>query len=141
MWRGFLVVCTVLGMFTLYTVLIGSLLIWTLRSIKRRHARNAGRLADGAPMGIDRRARSWDELPEWVSQDREWAAAVVVLGSASVAERTAEHVDFTQRQVDWAQLRVAADDWDDPSRNLIQVADELAHAERYAPPAAVRSTV
>ena len=133
MWQAFLTVCTVVGMFTVYTVLLGSLLIWALRAVKRRRARNAGRLADGAPMGIDRRARSWDELPEWVSQDREWAAAVVVLGSDSVAQRTAEHVDFTQRRVDWAQLREDARDWDPPARNRVDVADELAHAGQDAP--------
>ena len=138
MWEGFLTVCTVVGMLTVYTVLIGSLLIWALRSAKRRRARNAGRLADGAPMGIDRRAWSWGELPEWVSQDREWAAAIVLLGSASVADRTAPHVDFTHRQVNWPQLREAARQWDQPARNLVEVADTLAHAQ--PPPIATRPT-
>ena len=128
MWETFLTLCTVVGMVALYTVVIGSLLIWVLRAAKRRQARLAGRLAAGAPMGIDRRARAWDELPEWVSQEHEWAAAIVVLGSTSIAERTAEHVDFTERQVDWESLRAAALEWDDHARNLVDVADALAHA-------------
>ena len=101
--------------------------------VRRRRARLAGRLAGGAPMGIDRRAQSWDELPEWVSQDREWAAAVVVLGSASIAERTAGHVDFAERQVDWEGLRRSADEWDLHARTLVEVADVLAHAKSYGP--------
>ncbi|HLK95999.1 MAG TPA: hypothetical protein VK365_09715 [Nocardioidaceae bacterium] len=129
----FLTVCTVVGMVTLYTVAAGSLVVWGVRLVRRRRARLAGRLAGGAPMGIDRRARSWDELPEWVSQDREWAAAVVVLGSASIAERTAGHVDFAERQVDWEGLRRTADDWDQHARTLVEVADALAHATSYGP--------
>ena len=129
MWDAFLTVCTIVGMFAVYTVVIGSLLIWVLRAIKRRHARIAGRVAPGAPMGIDRRARSWDELPEWVSQEHEWAAAIVVLGSPSIAERTAKHVDFTDRRVDWEGLRTACLEWDDHARNLVEVADALAHPE------------
>lgn len=130
----FLTVCTVVGMVTLYTLVAGSFVVWALRLLRRRRARLAGRLAGGAPMGIDRRARSWDELPEWVSQDREWAAAVVVLGSASVAERTAGHINFAERQVDWTSLRRAADEWDLHGRTLVEVADALAHAKSYGPP-------
>ena len=85
----------------------------------------------GAPQGIDRRAQSWDELPEWVSQDREWAAAVVVLGSTSISERTARYVDFAERAVDWKGLRRAADDWDVHARTLVEVADALARAKSY----------
>lgn len=129
----FLTACTVVGMVTLYTLVAGSLAVWCLRMLRRHRARVAGRLAGGAPMGIDRRARSWDELPEWVSQDREWAAAVVVLGSASIAERTAGHVDFAERQVDWAGLRRSAGEWDLHARTLIEVADSLAHAKSYGP--------
>jgi hypothetical protein len=129
----FLTVCTVVGMVTLYTLVAGSFVVWVLRLLRRRRARLAGRLAGGAPMGIDRRARSWDELPEWVSQDREWAAAVVVLGSASIAERTAGHIDFAERQVDWTSLRRTADEWDLHARTLVEVADALAHAKSYGP--------
>ena len=129
MWEAFLTVCTVVGMITVYTVAAGSLVIWVLRSVKRRRARAEGRLADGAPLGIDRRAQSWDEMPEWVSQDREWAAAVVVLGSMAIAERTAPHVDFAERQVDWDGLRDAARTWDEQARGLVEVADGLAHAD------------
>jgi hypothetical protein len=129
MWEAFLTVCTVVGMITVYTVVAGSLVTWVLRSVKRRRARDEGRLADGAPLGIDRRAQSWDEMPEWVSQDREWAAAVVVLGSVPIAERTAPHVDFAERTVDWAGLRDAARSWDEQARGLVEVADALAHAD------------
>jgi hypothetical protein len=129
MWEAFLTVCTVVGMVAIYTVVTGSLVVWVIRTVKRRRARDQGRLADGAPLGIDRRALSWDEMPEWVSQDREWAAAVVVLGSTSIAERTAPHVDFSARRVDWAGLREAARGWDDHARGLVDVADALAHAE------------
>lgn len=129
MWEAFLTVCTVVGMVAIYTVITGSLVVWVIRSVKRRRARAEGRLAEGAPLGIDRRAHSWDEMPEWVSQDREWAAAVVVLGSTSIAERTAPHVDFSARQVDWDGLREAARGWDDHARALVEVADALAHAD------------
>lgn len=129
MWEAFLTVCTVVGMIAVYTVVAGSLVTWVLRSVKRRRARDEGRLADGAPLGIDRRAQTWDEMPEWVSQDREWAAAVVVLGSMAIAERTAPHVDFTERKVDWDGLREAARGWDDQARGLVEMADALAHAD------------
>ncbi len=129
MWDAFLTVCTVVGMIAVYTLVAGSLVVWVLRALKRRRAVAEGRLAEGAPMGIDRRAQSWDELPEWVSQDRKWAAAVVVLGSAAIAERTAKHVDFAERQVDWPGLREAARSWDGQARALVEVADALAHAE------------
>lgn len=129
MWDAFLSVCTVVGMITIYTAAVGTVLVWALRAIRRRAARAEGRLAAGAPLGIERRARSWDELPEWVSQDREWAAAVVILGSASIAERTADHVDFIERQVDWEGLRRASCAWDDHARALVEAADTLAHAE------------
>ena len=133
MWDAFLTVCTVVGMIAVYTLVAGSLVIWVLRTLKRRRARDEGRLADGAPLGIDRRAQTWDEMPEWVSQDREWAAAVVVLGSASIAQRTAPHVDFAERQVDWAALREAALVWDVPARGLVEVADALAHPDAADP--------
>ncbi len=129
MWEAFLTVCTVVGMVAIYTVVTGSLVVWVIRTVKRRRARDQGRLADGAPLGIDRRALSWDEMPEWVSQDREWAAAVVVLGSMAIAERTAPHVDFAERKVDWDGLREAAHGWDDQARGLVEVADALAHAD------------
>jgi hypothetical protein len=129
MWDAFLTVCMVVGMVAVYTVITGSLVVWIMRSVKRRRAHDEGRLADGAPMGIDRRAQTWDEMPEWVSQDREWAAAVVVLGSTSIAERTASHVDFAARRVDWDGLRKAARHWDEHARGLVEVADALAHAD------------
>ena len=129
MWDLFLAVCTVVGMLAIYAVGLGALLVWALRSAKQRQARREGRLATGAPLGIDRRARSWDELPEWVSQEHEWAAAIVVPGSTSIAERTAKHVDFTDRLVDWEGLRTACLEWDEHARNLVEVADALAHPE------------
>lgn len=131
MWDAFLTVCTAVGMLTVYTVVIGTVVVWGLRIVKQRQARRAGRVAHGAPQGIDRRAKSWDEMPEWISQDREWAAAVVVLGSVAISERTAEHIDFTARRVDWVTLRSAAAGWDQHARTLVDVADALAHASPY----------
>lgn len=128
MWDLFMATCTIVGMLTVYAVGLGALLVWALRSVQQRQARREGRLADGAPMGIDRRARSWDELPEWISQDREWASAVVVLGSTFLAHRTNDLVDFGTRTVDWEALRAAAAHWDDDESNLVAVADRLAHA-------------
>jgi len=128
MWDLFMAASTIVGMLTIYAVGIGALLVWGLRSVRQRQARREGRLAGGAPMGIDRRARSWEELPEWISQDREWAAAVVVLGSPFLAHRTNDLVDFGTRTVDWEALRTAAAQWDQDETSLVVVADRLAHA-------------
>ena len=127
MWDAFLTVCTVVGMLTIYAVVLGALLLWAIRTVQRRTARSQGRIAPGAPAGVERRARSWDELPEWVQQDREWAAAIVILGSPTLAERTVDHIDFGARTVDWAGLRSAAETWPDEERRLVELADELAH--------------
>jgi len=127
MWDLFLTVCTVVGMVTLYAVVLGALLLWAIRTVKRRSARSEGRIAPGAPAGVERRARSWDELPEWVHQDREWASAIVILGSPTLAERTVDHIDFGGRAVDWAGLRRAAASWPEEQRRLVDLADGLAH--------------
>ncbi len=132
MWDAFRTVCLVVGMVTIYAVVAGSLLVWVIRSVKRRAAQRVGRIAEGAPSGIDRRARSWDELPEWVQADREWAAAIVVLGSPALADRTVDYVDFLNRSVDWAGLRSAAQSWPGHERELVELANEVGHPGEIA---------
>ena len=60
-------------------------------------------------------------------QDREWATAIVILGSPTLAERTVDHIDFGARAVDWVGLRSAAETWPDEERRLVDLADGLAH--------------
>lgn len=128
MWDLFLLVCAVVGMWTLTALVLGSAYVFVTRSVRRTTARAEGRLAPGAPAGIDRRARAWAELPEWITQDREWAAAVVILGSASMASRTEPYIDFAERSVDWTGLREGARAWDPDARHLVELAHDLGTA-------------
>ncbi|MBA2767688.1 MAG: hypothetical protein H0U35_00875 [Sporichthyaceae bacterium] len=74
------------------------------------------------------RARSWDEVPSWVRHDKEWGAAVVLLGAERISARTEEFVDFPARQIDWLGLRLAAAEWSPDDRLLVEVAYDLAYA-------------
>jgi len=77
------------------------------------------------PAPADRRAATWSQLPGWVSQDRAWAAAVVLLGAPDLADRTAPFVDFAARRIDWLGLRLAATAWPRRERLMVDVAHDL----------------
>ena len=84
--------------------------------------------ADGAPKKFQR-ARSWSQVPSWVRQDKEWAAAVVLLGSDAIAGRTTAFVDFPARRIDWLGLRMEASNWSQRDRLLVEVAYDLAYSQ------------
>lgn len=134
MWDLFRTVSTVVGMWTIAALVLGAGYVVVMRMMRHSAARAEGRIADGAPAGIDRRARTWAELPEWITQDREWAAAVVILGSAPVALRTQPYVDFGARRVDWAGLREGARGWDPDARHLVELAHDLGTAPQPVDP-------
>ena len=84
--------------------------------------------ADDAPKKFQR-ARSWSQVPSWVRQDKEWAAAVVLLGSDAIANRTTAFVDFPARRIDWLGLRMEASSWSPRDRLLVEVAYDLAYSQ------------
>ena len=84
--------------------------------------------ADDAPKKFQR-ARSWSQVPSWVRQDKEWAAAVVLLGSDAIAGRTTAFVDFPARRIDWLGLRMEASNWSQRDRLLVEVAYDLAYSQ------------
>jgi len=90
---------------------------------------DGGGLAEGR-VGAERRARSWSDVPGWVSRDREWAVAVVLLGAPEVAERTHVHVDFGRRAINWPGLLLAAAEWPAQDRLLVHTAYDLALPSR-----------
>jgi hypothetical protein len=84
--------------------------------------------AEEAPKKFQR-ARSWSQVPSWVRQDKEWAAAVVLLGSDAIAGRTTAFVDFPARRIDWLGLRMEASSWTQRERLLVEVAYDLAYSQ------------
>jgi hypothetical protein len=84
--------------------------------------------ANDAPKKFQR-ARSWSQVPSWVRQDKEWAAAVVLLGSDAIASRTTAFVDFPARRIDWLGLRMEASSWSPRDRLLVEVAYDLAYSQ------------
>jgi len=74
----------------------------------------------------DRRGAAWGAVPDWVARDRQWAVAVVVLGTPALAERTRPFLDLTSRRVDWLGLRLAARTWPAHLQVLVDVAHDLA---------------
>lgn len=87
--------------------------------------------AGGAPP-VERRARTWADVPGWVARDREWAVAVVLLGAPTVADRTHPFVHFSNRRIDWPNLLLAASEWSEEDRMLIYTAYDLASGSRDA---------
>ncbi|CAA9275234.1 MAG: hypothetical protein AVDCRST_MAG41-3191 [uncultured Corynebacteriales bacterium] len=83
-------------------------------------------VAPRPPDGIERRARSWEELPSWLWRDRPWAVAVVLLGALGVRDRTAAFVDFPERRIDWPGLLAECRGWPPDQRLLVQSAYEMA---------------
>lgn len=139
-WDVVKVVCFVVGAWTLVAAVLAS--IWTMLVRHRRdgtaHDRRSSTDSDRrrstvpADSGSERRAQSWDEVPGWVTRDREWAVAVVLLGAPSVAGRTDAYVSFSDRTIDWSGLLLAAASWSEGDRLLIYTAYDLAGVTRTA---------
>jgi hypothetical protein len=131
------VICTVVGAVALYCALMIGLWYGVMRAGRHRARANAERRAaaravpvtttgEDKPVGRDRRARSWEELPSWLWRDRPWAVAVVLLGAPAVRERTAPFVDFPNRVIDWKSLLEESRAWPPDQRLLVQSAYEMA---------------
>ena len=138
-WNVVQIVCMVVGAWTLLAALFAA--VWTALVRGRRegtvHDRRTStggdrrRTAPAAEaLGSERRAQSWDEVPGWVTTDREWAVAVVLLGAPAVAERTDPFVSFSERSIDWPGLLLAAASWSEDDRLLIYTAYDLAEVSR-----------
>lgn len=123
-WDVVALICVIVGMLTLWALFTAPLFVWVLR-------RTRGPAAVRPTVAIEprqaKRATSWSEVPSWVKHDREWAAAVVLLGSDSIADRTTPFVDFPARRIDWLGLRLEAADWPAPAKLLVEVAYDLAY--------------
>jgi hypothetical protein len=140
-WNVVQVACMVVGAWTLVAALFAS--IWTALVRGRRegtvhdrrtstgHDRRRSTTVDDGN-GSERRAQSWDEVPGWVTGDREWAVAVVLLGAPAVAARTDAFVNFSERSIDWPGLLLAAASWSEDDRLLVYTAYDLAGASRVA---------
>ncbi len=131
------VVCTVVGALVIYCALMAAVWALLVRLVRTRAAVRSRLAAAGAaaldvggqsaqPDAADRRARSWDELPAWLSRDRPWAVAVVLLGAPAIRDRTATFVDFANRRINWIGLLTAAETWPADQRLMVMTAHELA---------------
>ncbi len=140
-WDVTQVVFMVVGAWTLLAALFAS--VWTALvrgrregTVHDRRTSTAGDRRRSTPAqggdGSERRAQSWDEVPGWVTRDREWAVAVVLLGAPSVADRTDPYVSFSERTIDWPGLLLAASSWSGDDRLLIYTAYDLAEVGRVA---------
>ena len=129
-------ICTVVGAVALYCALMGALWYGVVRAGRRRALVRARRRAAARAVPVtgpdpadaasgERRARSWAELPSWLSRDRPWAVAVVLLGAPSVRERTGPFVDFPNRVIDWKSLLTESRAWPPDQRLLVQSAYEM----------------
>lgn len=129
-------ICTVVGAVVLYCALMAVLWALVMRTAKRRAQAAADRRDAAAQLavtqprrsldGMDRRAKSWDELPAWLWRDRPWAVAVVLLGAPAVRDRTAPFVDFPGRVIDWTGLVNESRGWPPDQRLLVLSAYEMA---------------
>lgn len=131
-----LVLFAVVGACTLVTLLLLCVWMVLVERARRRAAGAAPALVVVAQDGprLERRARTWDDVPGWVSRDREWAVSVVLLGAPAVADRTHAHVDFARRSIDWPGLLMAATGWPEDERLLVYTAFDLAAGSRDAKP-------
>ena len=128
-------ICTVVGAVVLYCAVIATLWYALIRAGRRRGRKHAERraAADATPVGPggaaverERPAGSWDDLPSWLSRDRPWAVAVVLLGAPAVADRTAPFVDLATRSIAWTALLEESRSWPPDQRLLVQSAYELS---------------
>lgn len=130
------VVFMVVGALTIYALVAAVVVGWALRRLRGPRDEKAARVERGP--GADRRATTWADVPSWVIRDREWAAAVILLGSPNLAERTTAFVDFAARRIDWLGLRLEASRWDRRERMLVEVAYDLAEGQHQPADEAVR---
>lgn len=143
-WDVLSVVCTIVGALTLWALATAAVGSWVLRhrpghaaapreaeAIATADATVVEATAHAVPVAEPKaqRARSWSQVPSWVKHDKEWAAAVVLLGSDSIAEQTTPFVDFPARRIDWLGLRLEAAQWPPRDRMLVEVAYDLAYGQ------------
>lgn len=140
-WDVTRVVLLIIGALTVWALITAPVFVWVMRRMAT-HAPSA------PPTAVDRtvhakRATSWSQVPSWVKHDKEWAAAVVLLGSDQIGDQTMPYVDFPARQINWLGLRLAAADWPAQDRLLVEVAYDLAYGqvEDDDTPAHLRVTV
>ncbi|CAN5780936.1 hypothetical protein BH20ACT6_BH20ACT6_21870 [soil metagenome] len=139
-WDVLRVVLMVVGALTLWALITAPVAVWVLRSTRRVRVDPPTVAAPpGPPEG--RRASSWSEVPSWVKHDKEWAAAVVLLGSDAIADKTTPYVDFPARRIDWLGLRLEAGDWPAQERLLVEVAYDLAYGQHDGIESAVHMPV
>ncbi len=127
MFRVAYALCALVGAFTLANLLVLGVCVLLVERARRRTpltTRSAGGPSVGSA-GRERRARTWHNVPGWVARDREWAVAVVLLGTPVVADRTHRHVDFARRAIDWPGLLIDASDWPENDRLLVYTAYDL----------------
>ncbi len=134
------VTCLVVGALTLANLLVLGVWVVLVERVRRQQpgrsttGQVSGRAGNGngpgAVAGTERRARAWADVPGWVTRDREWAVAVVLLGAPAVADRTHPHVDFDRRSIDWPRLLLAAAEWPAEDRLLVHTAYDLALPSR-----------
>lgn len=134
------VALAVVGGLVLYCALIAGLWAATVRLVRLRGramaasrpapARAPSRAAAPAPAALvpigERRASSWDQLPDWLARDRPWAITVVLLGAPEIRDRTQRFVDFRRRRIDWEGLFDEATGWSANERLLVTTAYDLS---------------
>ncbi len=129
-WDVLRLVCIVVGALTLWALITLPIFVWVLRRARGPVSPRPTTTTSTAsePRRVER-ARSWSGVPSWVKHDKEWAAAVVLLGSDAIAEQTTPFVDFPARRIDWLGLRMAAADWPAGDKLLVEVAYDLAYGQ------------
>ncbi len=126
-----LVLCTVVGACTLLSLLVlGAWIVLVEWARRKAPPPPLPAVAGEDALRLERRARTWDDVPGWVARDREWAVAVVLLGAPAVADRTHRYVDFAARHIDWPALLLKAIDWPEDQRLLVHTAFDLAAPDR-----------
>ncbi len=128
-WEILVLVCTVVGALTVWALITAPVFVWVLRRARTPQAPQPPAAADAHQA---RRATSWSQVPSWVKHDKEWAAAVVLLGSDAIADRTTPFVDFPARRIDWLGLRMQAATWPTRDKLLVEVAYDLAYGQHEA---------
>lgn len=108
------IVCGVVGVATLWTLLVLAVWVAVVTTARRRARRaQAGR------------RRSWDDVPTWVAGERCWAVTVVLLSAPMIAHRTHRFVHFDAHEIDWPGLLLEASTWSPRDRLLVGTAYDL----------------
>jgi hypothetical protein len=135
-------VCAVVGAVVLYCAVMAGLWTLAVRLVRRVGAATRSRQRAGpalvspasAPTDpANRRAKGWGDLPGWLSRDRPWAVAVVLLGAPPIRDRTAAYIDFPARRIDWPGLLTGSTAWRADERLLVLTAYDLATDSADAP--------